>query len=1559
MARRKTSVKTAEQLTAPRRTSMRKTLQPPAEGMATAPKSVKKTLQPSAEGTVPAPKSVKSAQEISAELKFLEDENYARLKIRLDQLERNIDLSMTQINCKLEAGLSPGVCSKPGGSQQQAHAIGRNALASNWQLGEKISEIESSCRDIHGRVQAEAQGLTDLTSRVAGLGDDSVASKHRLEGEISKLEAKCREILAQVEVENNGQVVIAPPNQTNNLDQEEILALQANLEWIRKAVRTSEEATIENQKELLRHREELNKMQILGKQIANLEKSSRQNQKKVAGHTFDIKSLFERCQSVTQRQDEIDAELKAVKVIVSDLSDLRLSMLDTAVQHQPMEIDGPATKIGAYNADSANLMELVIKKCSDVQETQNHNWSAAVESLKQWVVSSQKTELQRTFEQAKQNSSEIQDQRQELNALKDVKQQDQQRLSERLASMENNEIQLFRGNGPNQLMNVANTESIMGLVKGRCDETLSLIEHKLRADLESHLAAQSKELQPAINQNRQNSAELVQQRLQIRSMLDFKAEIEAKILGLEQARERNEANFCKANSDIHSLKEQNQVISQQQNHIDKNVAELSEKHIKGSERLTLTNLLSKELSPIAQQAKKMSIELSKQGAQLENMAHVKAQIEGQVLALEKASEITQSAVTKSNSAIDSLVASDSPEFQVLIDKMKHMEKTMLKLSNFMDMQMNSCPQNKNTVKNQLPQRKPHSPSSPILIDDGFVTVEEGISEEEGHRSQFTRGSGVQDDSDIEADDEDELDSRRDNLENPLSKRAPQNYTANSGAREPTDEESDSSLDQTPSRPLRPPGKLNRSKKWMRMDKRTGSSKPKRKSLREERRAMLSGDEHDDKCLSNAVQKHIWVLTGLLRHKNAFPRSASRQDLDKLPELEDGTSPVSVAAPELIRNVVSSWDPDEEMGDSFSAYCLRRLKQYGLPFVGLCILRENPKALEWNRRTAAFCNDTFYNAIVVGDYGKLFPAKYDFFGAGVARAKVLIQIHLDYRITEMRKDFKRSEDAQEKREDEQQKDRRNARRVDLAKRRFETCRATSEYSRYQDLFVDERLCSSDESIADPDGNTRIKHVPVWRSNRATQLVEEIDERTKANRAKSRAGRKPGKRISRGADAPIGGARVSPGQRQVGEKFDKESDKLKKKVFEILIDGIKIHTNINLSTKDFVQSASQAISWFSTKEYSFKHFWYSSSFENPDSAVLGADWTEELVEKDLNQHNSDPNPVTFPLDQSIYIDATHETVITAVVFALNLTSLAHSGPLPTDRRLEPRSFSSTHIALFGAQLAAQVLSCPTAPGSSSTSKSIRFISNDAVIPLDGLHGCETNLNTGQCDLDNFITGLETRLSEINYQQTCFGCLQSTTPSRTRFPATALANLIRHKPSNNSHATDPLPSPYLPNSTNPYITTPGEDLNNFMWDTGCPSVSPSRTHDDEELYEIAWLYQPSIGKRTRPTPQPIVTCRDLLPLASVPIGNFGRPEDRMEQELEELGNNEHRSGMGYSPYMHDDVHPFNPLPSTPSAHLHAGFSSPIAAPRTPACGRTAATQDDQFTINHPPLRSSSIPQ
>ncbi|PLW25459.1 hypothetical protein PCANC_15213 [Puccinia coronata f. sp. avenae] len=48
--------------------------------------------------------------------------------------------------------------------------------------------------------------------------------------------------------------------------------------------------------------------------------------------------------------------------------------------------------------------------------------------------------------------------------------------------------------------------------------------------------------------------------------------------------------------------------------------------------------------------------------------------------------------------------------------------------------------------------------------------------------------------------------------------------------------------------------------------------------------------------------------------------------------------------------------------------------------------------------------------------------------------------------------------------------------------------------------------------------------------------------------------------------------SAGQRKVGEKFDKESDKLKSRGFEVTSDGVKIRTNIDISQEELVQRAS---------------------------------------------------------------------------------------------------------------------------------------------------------------------------------------------------------------------------------------------------------------------------------------------------------------------------------------------------------------------------------------------------
>lgn len=106
-----------------------------------------------------------------------------------------------------------------------------------------------------------------------------------------------------------------------------------------------------------------------------------------------------------------------------------------------------------------------------------------------------------------------------------------------------------------------------------------------------------------------------------------------------------------------------------------------------------------------------------------------------------------------------------------------------------------------------------------------------------------------------------------------------------------------------------------------------------------------------------------------------------------------------------------------------------------------------------------------------------------------------------------------------------------------------------------------------------------------------------------------------------------------------------------------------------------------------------FWYGNGPGNPTTAAMGIGYVEELVSRltqtRINTFDSAvnasivTNPVLFPLNQSIYVDASHDTVLSTcgsyllgcfssicdslssvVYVAMNFTSLASNGPLPTD-------------------------------------------------------------------------------------------------------------------------------------------------------------------------------------------------------------------------------------------------------------------------------------------------------
>jgi hypothetical protein len=135
--------------------------------------------------------------------------------------------------------------------------------------------------------------------------------------------------------------------------------------------------------------------------------------------------------------------------------------------------------------------------------------------------------------------------------------------------------------------------------------------------------------------------------------------------------------------------------------------------------------------------------------------------------------------------------------------------------------------------------------------------------------------------------------------------------------------------------------------------------------------------------------------------------------------------------------------------------------------------------------------------------------------------------------------------------------------------------------------------------------------------------------------------------------------------------------------------------------------------------------------------------------------DNSTTYFPPNQSIYADATHEVVVLDVLTAFNLTALFDGPPLSPTGNERSNSFVASRIVPFATHFTTQVLSCPA----KSASKQIRFIVNDAVIPIDGSYpGCPADKD-GLCSFDNVVSVLQKRSAEIDYAYDCLGNYTAT--------------------------------------------------------------------------------------------------------------------------------------------------------------------------------------------------------
>jgi len=171
-----------------------------------------------------------------------------------------------------------------------------------------------------------------------------------------------------------------------------------------------------------------------------------------------------------------------------------------------------------------------------------------------------------------------------------------------------------------------------------------------------------------------------------------------------------------------------------------------------------------------------------------------------------------------------------------------------------------------------------------------------------------------------------------------------------------------------------------------------------------------------------------------------------------------------------------------------------------------------------------------------------------------------------------------------------------------------------------------------------------------------------------------------------------------------------------------------------------------------------FWYNSAFGSPVGRVQGIGWIQELVARlthtPIAVHNSstnstlDDNPITFPLGQSLYVDATHEVVVLNIITALNLTNFAASGPLPYDHIPHNRSFKTSQLAPFATNIQFQLLECTSVPG-----PQIRVIINDGVTPLTGIKGCPEQRD-GMCPVDTFVAAQKEIIADTDWEWGCHG-------------------------------------------------------------------------------------------------------------------------------------------------------------------------------------------------------------
>lgn len=187
--------------------------------------------------------------------------------------------------------------------------------------------------------------------------------------------------------------------------------------------------------------------------------------------------------------------------------------------------------------------------------------------------------------------------------------------------------------------------------------------------------------------------------------------------------------------------------------------------------------------------------------------------------------------------------------------------------------------------------------------------------------------------------------------------------------------------------------------------------------------------------------------------------------------------------------------------------------------------------------------------------------------------------------------------------------------------------------------------------------------------------------------------------------------------------------------------------------------------------------NNAFQSPTGRAVGIGYVQEILAR-LQHHvissptaqinvTLDNNPETFPLNQSLNFDFSHDTNIMGVLTAFGFTQFA--GLLPQDHMPSDYALRVSHLTPFAARLDMEIIKTPS-PLSGDRSKGamytegsetkyIHFVLNQRTLPL-GLNFPECgDRDDGWCELETFLKVQESSFDKAQYEYACFGDYEAT--------------------------------------------------------------------------------------------------------------------------------------------------------------------------------------------------------